>query len=70
VCVRAYTHMGVHLIGLGEVGCSSLVMNKQYWQILVIKNVIEELKKDKFLCFVLGIRAAYESGFCSHRNVS
>jgi len=46
-------------------------MNNQYWQISVIKNVIEELiKKDKFLYFVLSIRAAYELGFCRHRNVS
>jgi hypothetical protein len=46
-------------------------MNNQYWQISAIKNVVEELKKkDKFFYFVLGIRAAYESGFCRHRNVS
>jgi hypothetical protein len=46
-------------------------MNNLYWQISVIKNVIEELiKKDKFLCFALSIRAAYESGFCRHTNAS
>jgi hypothetical protein len=44
-------------------------MNNQYWQISVIKNVIEELKKKKgkFLYFVLSIRADYESGFVAQK---
>jgi len=73
VCVRlrpcGHTRVGMHIVGVGVDGWTSSVMNNQYWQISVIKNVIADLiKKDKFLCFVLSIRAAYESGFCRHRN--